>query len=154
MIKTFENYKDDILNKEAIDSASYIESSWPNGDKYQHYLQFVLPYHENEVTFGKSYTLKGSAYEIRKSKSTFGKFESEIRFGGGKLMRSVSKPGIAYDGKVMHEYDFGNLLVLSKKENKPLYSLIYVTIKNGIKRYSEKGLEELKAEYPEFLYNK
>lgn len=29
-----------------------------------------------------------------------------------------------------------------------------LSIKNGIKRYSEKGLEELKTEYPEFLYNK
>jgi len=51
MIKKFENYINNDLNKVVIDSASVtvIESTTPDGDVYQHTLEFVLPYHENEL---------------------------------------------------------------------------------------------------------
>jgi hypothetical protein len=49
MIKKFENYIQDDLNKLAIDSVSVIESTTPDGDVYKHTLEFVLPYHENEL---------------------------------------------------------------------------------------------------------
>lgn len=49
MVKKFENYSEDMYNKEAIDSVSYIENNLSNGDKYQHQLVFVIPYHENDI---------------------------------------------------------------------------------------------------------
>lgn len=40
----------------------------------------------------------------------------------------------------------------SNKENKKLYVLRYVTIKNGIKHYDENNLIKLKQKYPELSY--
>jgi len=42
----------------------------------------------------------------------------------------------------------------SKKENKPLYVLKFVSSKNGVKRYSEEGLEKVKEMYPDLVYKK
>ena len=52
------------------------------------------------------------------------------------------------------QYDLGTYWSKSKKENKPLYVLKYVTIKNGEKRYSEEGLIKMKEMYPDLVYKK
>lgn len=160
MIKKFENYKD----RETIDNNSIIEFKYPNGDEYIHTLQFVLPYHENIlIKKGVMKTFKGSAYEVKTGeKFKFDKFESD--FGGfgavayhrGLVKRSISGSAIVYDGKLYRndEYELYTYWNKSKREEKPLYVLKYVTTKNGIKRYSEEGLKKVKDMYPELVYKK
>lgn len=153
MIKKFENYIEDSLNKEAIENASVINFTAPNGDTYQHILQFVLPYHENEVIDKKK---KWAGYEyLYDYKFKFTEFEN--KFGGlgtGLVKRTITTSAIVYDGKLYRndEYDLGTFWRKSKKENKPLYVLKFVTIKNGRKAYSEEGLQKMKEMYPELVY--
>jgi hypothetical protein len=155
MIKKFENYIEDNLNKEIIDSASVINFTAPNGDTYQHILQFVLPYHENELIDKRDY--REGVYDMTDYKFKFTEFEN--KFGGlgkGLVRRSIVSSGIIYDGKLYRndQYDLGNFWRKSKKENKPLYVLKFVTIKNGTKAYSEEGLEKIREMYPELIYKK
>lgn len=155
MIKKFESYVNDSLDKEVIDSASVINFTAPNDDTYQHILQFVLPYHENELISKRDYQV--GVYDMTDHVFKFTEFEN--KFGGlgtGLVKRTIVSSGIVYDGKLYrnNQYDLGTYWRKSKKENKPLYVLKYVTIKNGIKSYSEEGLEKVKKMYPELVYKK
>lgn len=47
--------------------------------------------------------------------------------------------------------DFNEDWFKSLRENIPFYVLKYVTIKNGEKRYSEDGLNQVKKEFPEII---
>lgn len=155
MIKKFENFTDDDLNKEVIDSSSIINFTAPNGDTYQHILQFVLPYHENELISTKEYT--SGAYDMKDHKFKFSKFENDFgSLGRGLVKRSIVTSAIVYDGKLYRndQYDLGTYWSKSKKENKPLYVLKFVTIKNGNKAYSQEGLDKMKEIYSELAYNK
>jgi hypothetical protein len=82
----------------------------------------------------------------------------------GKQMkdkRGIVTSGLVYDG-VFYKggdvgggpYDEGSYWAKSKKENKPLYVLKFVSSKNGVNRYSEEGLEKVKEMYPELVYYK
>ena len=153
MIKKFENYVSDSLYKEVIDSAAVI--IFEAGDIYKHTLEFVLPYHENEVIDTKKY-YKG-AWDMTNYKFKFTKFESDFgSLGKGLVKREIVTSGIVYDGKLYrnNEYDLGTFWSKSKRENKPLYVLKFVSSKNEVKRYSEKGLDKLKELYPELIYKK
>ena len=160
MIKKFENYIEDDLNKIAIDSASVIESTTPDGDVYKHTLEFVLPYHENEVIDTKKYN-KGMWDMVD---YTFKFTEFENKFGSsnkGLVKREIVTSGLVYDGVFYRggnlgggPFDHGSYWAKSKKENKPLYVLKFVSSKNGVKRYSEEGLEKVKEMYPELVYKK
>jgi hypothetical protein len=160
MIKKFENYIEDDLNKIAIDSASVIDFTAPNGDIYHHTLEFVLPYHENEL-IDRKVTYKG-AWDMIEHKFKFTEFEN--KFGGlgkGLVQRGITTSGLVYDGVFYRNgnlgggpFDHGSYWAKSKKENKPLYVLKFVSSKNGIKRYSEEGLEKVKEMYPELIYKK
>jgi len=154
MIKRFENYTDDI-DKNVIDSSSVINFTTPTADTYQHILEFVLPYHENELIDTKKY-YKG-VYDMVDQTFKFSKFEND--FGGlgkGLVKRSVMTSAIVYDGKLYRndQFDLLTYWSKSKKENKPLYVLKFVTIKNGEKRYSEEGLQKVKEMYPDLVYKK
>jgi hypothetical protein len=156
MIKKFENYIEDDLNKVAIDSASVIESTTPDGDVYKHTLEFVLPYHENEV-IDKKVTYKGM-WDMKEYRFKFTEFENKF---GGLVKREIVTSGLVYDGVFYRggnlgggPFDHGSYWAKSKKENKPLYVLKFVSSKNGIKRYSEEGLEKVKEMYPELIYKK
>lgn len=89
-------------------------------------------------------------------KFKFDEFEKDygsIR-NGGLVKRTIFTSGIVYDG-VLYRNDQYNLLEYrhkSKRENKPLYVLKFVTIKNGQRAYSERGLGLMKEKYPEFIY--
>jgi hypothetical protein len=153
MIKKFENFSDDSLNKEVIDSASVIDFTAPNGDTYQHILQFVLPYHENDLIDTKKY-YKG-VYDMIEQKFKFTKFENDFgSLGKGLVKRTIVTSAIVYDGKLYRnsEYDLGTFWSKSKRENKPLYILKFVSIKNGNKAYSQEGLDKIKEMYPDLLY--
>ena len=156
MIKKFENYIEDDLNKVAIDSASVIESTTPDGDVYKHTLEFVLPYHENEV-IDKKVTYKGM-WDMKEYRFKFTEFENKF---GGLVKREIVTSGLVYDGVFYRggnlgggPFDHGSYWAKSKKENKPLYVLKFVSSKNGVKRYSEEGLEKVKEMYPELVYKK
>jgi hypothetical protein len=156
MIKKFENYIEDDLNKLAIDSASVIESTTPDGDVYKHTLEFVLPYHENEV-IDKKVTYKGM-WDMKEYRFKFTEFENKF---GGLVKREIVTGGLVYDGVFYRggnlgggPFDHGSYWAKSKKENKPLYVLKFVSSKNGVKRYSEEGLEKVKEMYPELVYKK
>jgi hypothetical protein len=155
MIKKFESYIEDSLNKEAIDNASVINFTAPNGDTYQHILQFVIPYHENVVIDRKK---KWAGYEyLYDYKFKFSDFEKLFgSLGGGLVKRTITTAAIVYNGILYRndQYDLIEYKSKSKKENKPLYVLKYVTIKNGVKAYSEEGLEKLKEMYPDLVYKK
>jgi len=160
MIKKFENYFSDSLNKEIIDSVSVIESTTPDGDVYKHTLEFVLPYHENVVIDTKKY-YKG-AYDFVDYTLKFTKFEND--FGGlgkGLVLREVVTSGFVYEGVFYRNarlgggpFDKGSYWAKSKKENKPIYALKFVSSKNGVKRYSEEGLKKVKELYPDLVYKK
>jgi hypothetical protein len=153
MIKKFENYIEDSLNKEAIDNASVINFTAPNGDTYQHILQFVLPYHENELISKREY--RSGVYDMTDHVFKFTKFEKEMGgLGGGLVRRSIVTGAIVYDGNLFrgNQYRLSDYWIRSKKENKPLYILQFVTIKNGRKAYSEEGLQKMKEMYPELVY--
>ena len=160
MIKKFENYIEDDLNKVAINSVSVIESTTPDGDVYKHTLEFVLPYHENEVIDIKKYN-KGMWDMVD---YTFKFTEFENKFGSsnkGLVKRGIVTGGLVYDGVFYRggnlgggPFDHGSYWAKSKKENKPLYVLKFVSSKNGVKRYSEEGLEKVKEMYPELVYKK
>jgi hypothetical protein len=153
MIKKFENYVSDSLNKEIIDSISVIETTTPNGDVYKHTLEFVLPYHENEVIDTKKY-YKG-AWDMVDYKFKFTEFEN--KFGGlgrGLVRRELVTSGLVYDGVFYRGGDLNEYWSKSKREKKPLYVLKFVSSKNGIKRYSEQGLETMKELYPDLMYKK
>lgn len=153
MIKKFENYVSDSLNKEVIDSVSVIESTAPNGDVYKHVLEFVLPYHENEVINKKKY-LNGS-WDMVDYKFKFTEFEN--KFGGlgtGLLKRGLVTGGLVYDGVFYKGGDLNTYWSKSKNEKKPLYILKFVSSKNEVKKYSEEGLETLKELFPELVYKK
>jgi hypothetical protein len=153
MIKKFENYVSDSLNNEIIDSISVIETTTPDGDVYKHTLQFVLPYHENEVINTKKY-YKG-AWDMVDYKFKFTEFEN--KFGGlgrGLVRRELVTSGLVYDGVFYRGGDLNEYWSKSKREKKPLYVLKFVSSKNGIKRYSEEGLETMKELYPDLMYKK
>jgi len=153
MIKKFESYVSDSLNKDAIDSASVIESTTPDGDVYRHTLEFVLPYHENEVIDTKKY-YKG-AWDMTDYTFKFTEFEN--KFGGlgkGLVKREIVTSGLVYDGIFHKGGDLNKYWSKSKKENKPLYILKFVSSKNDVKRYSEQGLETMKELYPDLIYKK
>ena len=153
MIKKFENYVSDSLNKEIIDSISVIETTTPNGDVYQHTLEFVLPYHENDLIVTKKY-YKG-AWDMVDYKFKFTEFEN--KFGGlgrGLVRRELVTSGLVYDGVFYRGGDLNVYWSKSKREKKPLYVLKFVSSKNGIKRYSEEGLETIKELYPDLMYKK
>ena len=156
MIKKFENYTSDSIDKETIDSASVINFTAPNGDTYQHILQFVLPYHENEVIGRtKEYIPKGTAWDVSRPIFKFDKFEKDFgSLGTGLVRRSVVTSAIVYDGKLYRndQYELITYRNKSKRENKPLYMLKYVTIRNDRKEYSQEGLDKMKEMYPEFVY--
>jgi hypothetical protein len=163
MIKKFENYINNDLNKVAIDSASVIESTTPDGDVYKHTLEFVLPYHENKVIDTKKY-YKG-AYDFIDYTLKFTKFENDIGgLGRGLVQREIITSGFVYEGIFYRNdrnarlgggpFDQGSYWAKSKKENKPLYVLKFVSSKNGVKRYSEEGLETVKQMYPDLVYKK
>lgn len=152
MIKKFENFSDDS-NKEVIDSTSVIDFTAPNGDTYKHILQFVLPYHENDLIDTKKY-YKG-VYDMIEHKFKFTKFENDFgSLGKGLVERTIVTSAIVYDGKLYRnsEYDLGTFWSKSKRENKPLYVLKFVTIKNGNKAYSQEGLDKMKEMYPDLVY--
>jgi len=123
MIKKFENYIEDDLNKVAIDSASIIESTTPNGDFYQHTLEFVLPWHENEL-IDRKVTYK-SSWEIIEHKFKFTKFENNFgSLGKGLVKREIVTSGLVYDGVFYRggnlgggPFDHGSYWAKSKKEN-------------------------------------
>lgn len=153
MIKKFENFSDDSLNREVIDSASVINFTNPSGDIYQHILQFVLPYHENDLIDTKKYYQ--GVYDMIESKFKFTKFENDFgSLGKGLVKRTIVTSAIVYDGKLYRnsEYDLGTFWAKSKRENKPLYVLKFVTIKNGNKAYSQEGLDKMKEMYPDLVY--
>lgn len=155
MIKKFESYVNDSLNKEIIDSASVINYTAPNGDTYQHILQFVLPYHENELISVKKY--RDQRWDMQDHKFKFTKFESDCGgLGGGLLNRSITTSAAVYDGKFYrgNEYRLLDLWSKSKREDKPLYVLNFVTTKNGKKAYSQEGLDKMKEMYPDLVYKK
>ena len=155
MIKTFESYINDSLNKEIIDSASVINFTAPNGDTYQHILQFVLPYHENELISTREY--RSGVYDMKDHKFKFTKFENDFgSLGGGLVKRSIVTAAIVYDGKLYRnsQYDLSTYWSKSKREDKPLYVLKFVTIKNGKKAYSQEGLDKMKEMYPDLVYKK
>lgn len=140
MIKKFENYISDSLNKDIIDSASIINSTSPEGDVYQHTLEFVLPYHENELINTRKYYK--DSFDMIDHKFKFTKFENDFgSLGGGLLRREIVTSGIVYDGKLYrnNEYRLSDFWNRSKRENKPLYVLKFVSSKNGVNRYSEEG---------------
>jgi hypothetical protein len=160
MIKKFENYIQDDLNKLAIDSVSVIETTTPDGDVYKHTLEFVLPYHENDLIDRKVY-YKGM-WDMVEHKFKFTEFENAFgSLGKGLVKREIVTSGLVYDG-VFYKggnvgggpFDEGSYWAKSKKENKPLYVLKFVSSKNGIKRYSEEGLEKVKEMYTELVYYK
>lgn len=153
MIKKFENYISDSLNKKIIDESSVINFTTPNGDTYQHILQFVLPYHENELIDSIKYN-KG-AYDMIDHKFKFSEFEN--KFGGlgtGLVKRTITTAAIVYDGKLYRndQFNLGEYWKKSKEENKHLYLLKFVTIKNGKKAYLQEGLDKLKEMYPDLVY--
>lgn len=155
MIKKFENYNNDSLNKDIIDSASVINSTSPEGDVYQHKLEFVLPYHENELINTRKYYK--DSYDMIDHSFKFTKFENDFgSLGGGLLRREIVTSGIVYDGKLYrnNEYRLSDFWKRSRRENKPLYVLKFVSSKNGVNRYSEEGLEKLKRLYPDLCYKK
>ena len=153
MIKKFENYVSDSLNKEVIDSVSVIESTTPDGDVYKHVLEFILPYHENEVISKKKY-YKGS-WDMVDYKFKFTEFENKFgSLGTGLLKRGLVTGGLVYDGVFYRGADAYDYWSKSKREKKPLYVLKFVSSKNGVKKYSEEGLETLKELFPELIYKK
>jgi hypothetical protein len=115
----------------------------------------ILPYHENELVGTKKY--QKEVYDMVDHTFKFSQFEKD--FGGlgtGLVKRTITTAAIVYDGKLYRndQYDLGTYWSRSKKENKPLYVLKFVTIKNGEKRYSEEGLQKLKEMYPDLVYKK
>jgi hypothetical protein len=89
MIKKFENYINNDLNKVAIDSASVIESTTPDGDVYQHTLEFVLPYHENEL-IDRKVTYKGMCDMIEHKYKLTELNSNEFRFNKTMTKRMIS----------------------------------------------------------------
>ena len=86
-------------------------------------------------------------------KFTFSKFEKDFGSLGTGILKRTSTIGFAvYDGKLLKDYCELQLRVKSIKEKKPSYILKYVTIKNGVKMYSEYGLEKLMEMYPDIKY--
>ena len=157
IIESFKNYSEDLENKRVIDENAYIDNTYSNGERYQHILEFVIPYHENKtISIDKQKSVKGSAYEITKSKLKFDDFEK--KFGGlgtGLVRRTSVRSTYVFQGQVkVNSDDFNEDWSKSLRENIPFYVLKYVTIKNGEKRYSEDGLNQVKKEFPEIIYRK
>lgn len=165
MIQKFKNYTEDLDNKRVIDDNAYLDNTYarPNNvsERYQHILKFVIPYHENKIISTEEKTERGSAYVIKKNKLKFDKFEGKVgSLGRGLLRRSSIRSAYVFEGKIYtnDEGDFNRDWFRSMRENIPFYVLKYVTIKNGEKRYSESGLDELmeyaSKEFPELIYSK
>lgn len=157
IIESFKNYSEDLENKKVIDANAYIDNTYSNGERYQHTLEFVIPYHENKtISIDKPKYTKGSAYEITKRKLKFDDFEK--RFGGlgtGLVRRSSVRSSYVFQGQIkVNSDDFNDDWFKALKKNIPFYVLKYVTIKNGEKRYSETGLNQVKQEFPELIYKK
>lgn len=161
MIQNFKNYTEDLETKKIIDDNAYIDITYESGDRYQYILKFVVPYHENKVISNKERIIKGSAYLVNDIKRKFDKFEAKVGgLGKGLLQRTSVWGAYVFKGKLYmgNDRDFNRDWIKSIRENIPFYVLKYVTIKNGEKRYSESGLDELmeyaSKEFPELIYNK
>lgn len=69
------------------------------------------------------------------------------------MKRDLKYSRFVYNGKASNiDDDFGTYWGRSKRENKPIYLLRYVSTKNNQKRYSEEGLDLLRKKYPELSY--
>lgn len=154
MIESFQRYTNDLENKKIIDDNAYLDNTYPNGDRYQHILQFVIPYHQNKVINTSVSYSKGTSYEIEKKELKFDSFDKNFGgLGSGLVRRTSLRSSQVFEGKIYVNSDnFNENWFRSLRENIPFYVLKYVTIKNGEKMYDEKGLEEVKKMFPELIY--
>lgn len=154
-ILKFEDFNKDTLNSSVIKENSYIKREYEGGLVYEHTLQFVLPYHLNKIVKqGKEKRIRSSAFTVKNDVLLFDDFSSKAGgLGSGYLRRSSVMSAYVYKGKININSDkFTDDWFESLRENIPFYRLIYTTIKNGNKMYSEKGLEKLKEEFPEYVF--
>ena len=141
-------------DKAIINQNSYIKKEYDNS-VYERTLQFVIPYHLNKIIeFGKEKSIKGSAFTTKKDILLFDELDSKIGgLGTGLLKRTSLVSVYVYKGQIkINSNDFNDDWFESLRTNTPFYRLIYTTVKNGIKMYSETGLNKLKEEYPEYVY--
>jgi hypothetical protein len=126
-----------------------------NNSVYERTLQFIIPYHLNKVIKqGKEKTIKGTAYTTKNDVLMFDELDSKIGgLGTGLLQRTSVMSAYVYKGQFkINSNDFNDDWIESLKTGTPFYRLIYTTIKDGVKMYSEKGLNKLKEEFPEYVF--